>query len=180
MKRLLSCIALFALPLAAQFAAWDNSPHAAELAAQAARLKPLLDQLKPEDWLAKGAPQAYVTQLKGASQELAGLTASADLLDKQPQKLTAPLDTYFRLQSLEWRFESLIEAVRKYQNPAVADQMLSVLRANSANRDSLRAFITDLAARKEQEFTIVNQDAQACRAQLTQIPTAKQRNTKAK
>lgn len=178
--KLLAVCALLSLPAFAQDAAWDNSPHAAELAVQAGRLKPLLDQLKPEEWLAKGAPQAYVSQLNGALQELAGLTYAAGLLDKQPQKLTAALDTYFRLQSLEWRFESLIDAVRKYQNPAVADLMLSVLRANSANRDALRAFITELAARKEQEFTVVNQDAQACRAQLTQIPTAKQRNTKAK
>lgn len=179
MKLLVVC-ALLSLPAFAQEAAWDNSPHAAELAAQANRLKPLLDQLKPDEWLAKGAPQAYVTQLKGAQQELVALTASAAILDKQPQKLTAALDTYFRLQTLEWHFESLIEAVRKYQNPAVGDLMLSVLRANSANRDALRAFIADLAARKEQEFTVVNQDAQACRTQLSQIPTAKQRNTKAK
>jgi hypothetical protein len=180
MKRFLLCVALFSVSLLGQDAAWDNSPHAADLAAQASRLKPLLDQLKPEEWLAKGAPQAYVTQLASAHQELAALTASASLLDKQPQKLTAALDTYFRLQSLEWRFESLIEAVRKYQNPAVGDLILSVLRSNSANRDSLRAFITELAERHEQEFSIVSQDQQACRAQLSQIPTAKQRNTKAK
>jgi hypothetical protein len=179
MKLLVLC-ALLSLSAFGQEAAWDNSPHAAELAAQASRLRPLVDQLKPDDWLAKGAPQAYVTQLQGAQQELAGLAAAAAIFDKQPQKLTAALDTYFRLQSLEWRFESLIDAVRKYQSPSIGDQMLSVLRANSGNRDALRAFIADLAARKEQEFTVVNQDAQACRAQLSQIPTAKQRNTKAK
>lgn len=164
----------------AQDAVWDNSPHAAQLAAQARRLQPLLDQLKPADWLAKGAPDTYVKQLNGARQELADLTAAADALDKTPQKLTAALDTYFRLQSLEWRFESIIDAARKYENPAVGDQLLSVLRANSSNRDALRAYISDLAARKEQEFSIVNQDAQACRAQLAQIPTAKPRNTKSK
>jgi hypothetical protein len=179
MKLLLVC-AVFSISAMGQDAAWDNSPHAAELAAQAARLKPLLDQLTPEQWVAKGAPQAYVTQLQGAQQELVGLTAAAAQLDRQPQKLSVALDTYFRLQSLEWRFESLIEAVRKYQNPAVGDLMLSVLRGNSANRDALRAYITDLASRKEQEFSIVNQDAQSCRAELNQIPTARRRNTKAK
>jgi len=161
-----------------QDAAWDDSPHAAALAAQAARLKPLLDQLTPEAWVAKGAPQTYVTQFHNAQQELAGLTASAEQLDSQPQKLTLALDTYFKLQSLEWRFESLIEAVRKYQNPAVGDLMLSVLRTNSVHRDALRAYITDLAAAKEQEFTIVNQDAQSCRTQLSLIPTTTRRNTK--
>ena len=179
MKLLLAC-ALFSLSAMGQEAVWDNSPHAADLAAQAARLKPLLDQLKPEEWVSKGAPPTYVTQLRSAQLELAGLTAAATQLDKQPQKLTVALDTYFRLQSLEWRFESLIDAVRRYQNPAVGDLMLSVLRGNSANRDSLREYITDLATRKEQEFTVVNQDAQSCRTQLSQIPTAARRNTKTK
>ena len=177
MKLLLVC-ALFSLSAFAQDAVWDNSPHAAELATQAGRLKPLLDQLKPDEWLANGAPQAYVTQLEGAQQELTALTSTANYLDRQPQKLTVALDTYFRLQSLEWRFESLIEAVRKYQNPAVGDLMLSVLRGNSANRDALRGYITDLAAAKEQEFSIVNQDAQSCRTQLSLIPISTPRGAK--
>ncbi|MEO5925324.1 MAG: hypothetical protein ABIR70_15995 [Bryobacteraceae bacterium] len=179
MKLFLVC-GLFSLSLIGQDAAWENIPHAANLAAQAALLKPLLDQLKPEEWLAKGAPETYVTHLNGAQRELAALTASATELDRQPQKLTAALDTYFRLQALEWRFESLIAVVSKYQNPAIGDQLLSVLRGNAANRDGLRVYITELAARREQEFTIVNQDAQSCRTQLSQIPTAARRNAKGK
>jgi hypothetical protein len=150
------------------------------LAAQVARLKPLLDRLKPEEWVSKGAPETYVKQLDGAQLELASLAAFAVQLEQQPQKLTVALETYFRLQSLEWRFESLIAVVNKYQDPAIADQLLSVLRGNSANRDGLRIYITELAARKEQEFNIVNQDAQSCRTQLSQIPTAARRNAKGK
>ena len=56
MKLLLAC-ALLSLSAMGQEAVWDNSPHGADLAAQAARLKPLLDQLKPEEWVAQGAPQ---------------------------------------------------------------------------------------------------------------------------
>ena len=179
MKVLLVCAA-FCLSVFGQDAAWENSPHAAELSAQADRLKPLLDQLKPEEWIAKGAPDTYVKQLQGAQLELAELAALARKLDQQPQKLTIALDTYFRIQALEWRFESLIAVVNKYQSQAVGDQILSVLRGNSANRDGLRMYITELAARKEQEFTIVNEDAQSCRTQLSQIPTATRRNAKGK
>jgi hypothetical protein len=178
--RLLPVCVLFSLSLFGQDAAWENSPHAAELAAQADRLRPLLAQLKPDEWVANGAPDTYVKQLRGAEQELAELSALAKLLDQQPQKLTVALETYFRLQSLEWRFESLIAVVSKYQSPGMGDQLLSVLRGNSANRDGLRVYITELAARKEQEFTIVNQDAQTCRTQLSQIPTAARRNAKGK
>ena len=99
---------------------------------------------------------------------------AAALADRQPNKLTTALDAYFRLQTIEWEFDSILEAVRRYQNPAIADLMVGVLRGNSANRDALREFITDLAARKELEFTVISQDAQACRVQLSKIPTAKQ------
>ena len=175
MKRLLLCAA-FCLSLSGQDAAWENSPHAAELSAQANRLKPVLNQLKPDEWLANGAPETYVTQFRGAQLELAELAALAEKLEQQPQRLTIALETYFRIQALEWRFESLVAVVNKYQNPALGDQLLSVLRGNAANRDGLRVYIMELATRKEQEFNIVNQDAQSCRTQLAQIPTATRRN----
>ena len=174
---LLPALGLPALAMA-QTAAWDDSPHAAALAEQAARLKPLIAQLTPDEWVAKGAPQTYVTQLDRAKLDLDALTSAAAQLDRQPSKLTAALDTYFRLQTIEWEFESIVEAVRRYQNPAVADLMIGVLRGNSANRDGLREFITDLAARKETEFTVVSQDEQACRVQLSKIPTAKGKSAK--
>lgn len=179
MKLLLACTGLFGVSVWAQQApapaAWDDSPRAAELAAQIARLKPLLDQLVPEDWAAQGADITYVQQWRTAQEELAALTTAADQFDRQPGKLTLALDTYFRLQSVEWRLESLIEGARRYQSPAVADQMSGILRGNSANRDGLRAYITAAAARQEQELTIVTQDAQRCRLELSQIPTLTRR-----
>jgi hypothetical protein len=180
MKSLLVCLLLLVYGAAAQDAVWDDSPHAAELAAQAARLRPILDQLTPAEWIAKGAPETYRTQLNGIRQELDNLEASARLLDAQPQKLTAALDTYFRLQSLEWRIESLIDAVRKYQNPATGDLMISVLRANSGNRDGLREYILDLAQRQEQEFSVVYAEAQRCQTERIQIPTMNPRRNAAK
>src|ERR1044071_7089488 len=102
-------------------APWDSAARIMELAQQAARLKPLLEQLTPQQWVAQGAPQAYLTQWQDARKELEYLTLAADLFAKQPERLTAALDTLFRMQALEWRLESLVEGVRKYQNPAVGD-----------------------------------------------------------
>jgi len=179
MKALLLCA--FSLSLFGQTeAAWDDSPRAADLAARVSNLKPILNQLLPEDWVAQGGSVTYVQQWQVAQDELASLTTTAAAFDKQPKKLTLALDTYFRLQSVEWRFESLIDGARRYQNQAIADQMATILRGNSPNRDALRAYITDLAARKEQEFTIVNSDAQKCRAELSQIPTVTRRSASSK
>jgi hypothetical protein len=160
-------------------AEWDVSPTLDALSAQARRLKPILDQLTPQEWVAKGAPDTYVLQWKRAQDELGYLVDSAKAVEKQPERLTLALDTYFRLQSLEARLNSLVEGVRNYQNPAVGDLLMGVLAENSANRDKLRQYITDLAATKEQEFQIVDKEAQRCRGVLTQQtpkPATKKQN----
>jgi hypothetical protein len=144
-------------------AEWDISTSIDALSAQAKRLKPILDQLTPQDWVAKGAPETYIQQWKGAQKAL----------EKQPERLTLALDAYFRLQSLEMRLSSLVDGVRNYQNPAIGDLLMGVLAENSANRDKLRQYITDLASTKEQEFQIVDKEAQRCRAVLEHQPAPK-------
>jgi hypothetical protein len=180
MKLLVMCALSISLFGQTDRAAWDESPRAADLAAQIAKLKPLLNQLVPDDWVAQGGSITYVQQWRTAQDELADLTLSAAEFDRQPKRLTYALDTYFRLQSVEWRFESLIEGARRYQNQAIADQMVNVLRGNSTNRDGLRAYITDLAGRNEKEFSIVNTDAQKCRQELSLIPTSARRSASTK
>ncbi|MBZ5602904.1 MAG: hypothetical protein LAO79_11410 [Acidobacteriia bacterium] len=154
-------------------AEWDISQTIAALSAHAKRVKPILDQLTPQEWVAKGAPQTYVTQWKGAEDELGYLVGSAQALEKQPEKLTVALDTYFRLQSLELRLNSLVDGVRNYQNPAVGDLLIGVLAENSSNRDKLRQYITDLATTKEKEFEIVDKEAQRCRGSISRQPAPK-------
>jgi len=178
MKYLLSLVFLpFMLPPAAfgqsaqgVSSQWDISQTLDSLSAQARRLKPILDQLTPEDWVAKGAPQAYVDQRKGAQAELGYLVDAAKQLEKQPERLTVALETYFRMTTLESQLNSLVDGVRNYQNPAVGDLLIGVLGDNSANRDKLRQYITDLAATKEQEFQIVDKEAQRCRGVLERQP----------
>ena len=151
-------------------AEWDISRTISSLSATATRLKPILDQLTPQQWVEKGAPQTYVSQWKGAQDELTYLVGSAQALEKEPERLPLALDTYFRLQSLELRLNSLVDGVRTYQNPAVGDILLGVLAENSSNRDRLRQYITDLAKTKEKEFEIVDKEAQRCRSQINRLP----------
>lgn len=153
-------------------AEWDISPTLDRLSDQAKRLKPILDQLTPQEWIAKGAPEAYQTQWRGAQDELGYLVNAVKALEKQPDRLTVALDAYFRAQSLENRLNSLVDAVRKYQNPAVGDLLIGVLAENGANRDKLRQYVTDLAANKEEEFQVVDKEAQRCRGVVNRTPPA--------
>ncbi len=147
-------------------APWDVSKSVSELAAQVAKLKPVLAQLAPQDWVAsKGAPEAYVAQWQGAQRELDYLAQSAGTLEKQPEKLSAALDLYFRLQTVEWRLQSLSEGAHKYQSPEAGDQLSEAVGADATKRDQLRQYITDLAAQNEQEFSVVEREAQRCREQ---------------
>lgn len=167
-------------------APWDVSSSVRELAAQVALLKPVLAQLNPQDWVDKGAPQAYLAQWQGAQQELEYLDQTARVLERQPEKLTAALEVYFRLQGVEWRLESLSEGARKYQSPAAGDQLAAAVGEHATKRDQLRQFITDLATQNEQEFSVVEREAQRCREDQNKLapparaPAPVKRNTKAR
>ena len=192
MKSLLLFSPLFSIALWGQAspsvpASWDVSKSVGELATQVAKLKPLVGQLTPQAWVENGAPAAYVSQWQSAQQELGYLDQAARTLAQRPERLTAALDVYFRLQGIEWRLESLAEGARKYQNPAAGDQIAESLGASSTKRDQLRQYITDLATQDEQEFAVVDKEAQRCRDELNRTAArppapapAPKRNTKAK
>jgi hypothetical protein len=152
---------------------WDIRKLLDSLNLEAQHLKPIIDQVKPESWAAKGASGTYVTQWKAAQAELRYLLASSEALSRQPEKLTSALDTYFRMQAMESTVGSVVEGVRKYQNPALANLMESALGENNANRDRLRQYVQDLAAQKEQELQVADREAQRCRDTLVRQPAAR-------
>jgi len=176
-----ACILLTLLPALAQTAAppagvsseWDVRKLLDSLDAQAQHLKPVMDQIKPETWVSKGAPEAYVAQGRSAQAELRYLLVSSQALSRDPEKLSLALDTYLRMQSMESTLGSLIEGIRKYQNPALADLAQSLVTENSTNRDRLSQYLRDLAAQKEQEFQVADHEAQRCRGMLLSQPAPK-------
>ena len=153
---------------------WDVRKLLDSLNAQASHLKPIVDQVHPEQWVAQGAPDAYVAQFKSAQAEIQYLLTSSATLSREPERLSFALDTYFRMEAMERTLASLTEGIRKYQNPALADLTQSVMVENSNNRDRLRQYISDLSAQKEQEFQVADREAQRCRATLLSQPTSTQ------
>ncbi len=152
---------------------WDARKLIDALTAQAQHLKPIIDQVQPGAWVSKGAPDAYVGQWNTAQAQLKYLIASSEAFARQPERLALGLDAYFRMQTVESTLGSLTEGVRKYQNPALASIMQSVIAENSNNRDRLRQYLQDLATQKEEEFKVADREAQRCRAALLQQPAPK-------
>ena len=116
---------------------WDVRTLVQSLKTQTQHIKPVLDQIHPETWVSKGAPAAYIAQYKSATAELGYMLQSSDAFSRQPDRLPLALDTYFRMQSMDTMLGSLIEGIRKYQNPAVADLIQGIVNENSGNRDRL-------------------------------------------
>ena len=149
--------------LAAQ---WDVRKDMAAMAEQTRRLQPLLARVKPEDWVAKGAPDAYVRQLKSVQNSVQYLIMATDKLAREPETLSTALEAYFRIQSLEAALDSLRIGIEKYQDGKLSQELSIALADNSNNREKLRSYITDLAATREQEFRVLDQEAQRCRGSL--------------
>lgn len=152
---------------------WDVRKLLEKLDVQAQHLRPVIDQVKPETWTAKGAPETYQVQWKTAKAEVTYFLGSDEALARQPERLTLALDTYFRMQAMDSTLGSLIDGVRKYQSLALAAQMETIVSENGTNRDQLRQYMQDLAAQKEQEFKIADSEAQRCRGLLVQQPPTK-------
>jgi hypothetical protein len=175
------CLAASALaqapPPASVASEWDVRKLLERLDVQAQHLKAIVEQIQPETWVAKGAPATYQIQLKAGRAELTYFLSSDEALAKQPERLTLALDTYFRMQAMESTLGSLMEGARKYQSPALARQMQTVMSENGTNRDRLRQYVQDLAAQNEQEFKIADNEAQSCRAALVRQTPPRTRRT---
>ncbi len=149
---------------------WDLKKMLDALSAGARRLKPLIDQANPQNWQDAEAVRSYAPPWKSAQNEIQYLSNTADQLAKEPERLTLALETYFRMQALQTSVASLIEGVRKYQNPAVADLLQSALVENLNTRERVRSYLVELAQTKEQEFKIMDKEAQRCRGIMNKQP----------
>ena len=149
---------------------WDIRKDVTALAGQIRQLQPMVNNIKPETWISQGAPSAYVKQMVSLQAGMQYLLGSLEKVGKEPERLTAALDAYFRIESVETLIDSLRAGVRKYQSPDLAEILNGLLTASFNNKEKLRAHIVDLASLREQEMSVMDQEAQRCRGMLSRIP----------
>lgn len=146
---------------------WEVRKQMTALAEHVQRVEPVLEQIHPEEWVKKGAPQAYVGQLSRTRAEIGYLVGSTKELAAHPERMTTALDTFFRMESVDAMLRSVAAGIRKYQNPAVAELLQGLIADTSADRDKLRQYLVDLAADREQQYKVMDQEAQRCRSTLS-------------
>ena len=152
--------------------AWDAKKTFDALVDQSKRLTPLLDEVKAEEWVAAGAPEAYLEQAKAARAEAGYIVRSTGELARAPESMTKALEVYLRLQALSSQLDSLSQGVRRYQNPALADLMQGFLSEADNARNRLQNYLVELISNKETELQVMNQEAQRCRGILIRQPDA--------
>jgi hypothetical protein len=146
---------------------WEIGAALQEIGAHATRLLPALNQIDARAWVDQGASETYAEQLQAAKDQTQSLADGAKALAKNPERLPVALELYFRMQGIDTMLASVEEGMRKYQNPASAQELASLQAEAGANRDRLQRYIVSLAAEREQELHVMDQEAQRCRGTLT-------------
>jgi len=164
-------------PRAGLEADWDIAAVLQEISAHANRLSTLLDKFNAQEWVAKGASETYGEQLQSSKDQAKALAAGATALAANPERLSASLEVYFRIHSLESMLASVEEAIRRYQSPANAQALAMLQAENDSNRDRLQKYIVNLASEREQDLAVMDREAQRCRGILTQAPPKPVRKT---
>jgi hypothetical protein len=149
-----------------------------QIAQRAARLQPMLDQLHPSDWVAKGAADTYVAQWNSLVEQFRNVEVDMGSLAQHPGHLAETMKALFRLQSTHAVLDSLMGGTRKYQNPALADVIESVASENTGDVDRVERYLVQIALDKEEQLSVVDHEAQRCRATLSSQPAQPARATK--
>jgi hypothetical protein len=163
--------ALLAIPALAQTASVLTEYDAVQLfnnvADQTQKLAPMIEQINTPEWVAKGAAPTYTQLRDGALAQNKAIVRAMHELVQHPAKLSECLSALFRIQSMEMELISLDPGLRKYQNPALADLISSILAEGNRNRDRFRQYVVDLTGNKEQQFDVADKEAQRCRESIT-------------
>ena len=144
---------------------------------QMAKLQTMLEQVRVKEWVAKGAPDGYVRQFASIGTEIQGIENDVARLAQRPDQMQDCMKALFRVQALHVPLNSLMGGLRKYQNPALADLIESVVAEDQTQIGKLEQYVLELADAKDQMYNIVDKEAQRCRATLSRQPAPRAKAT---
>ena len=153
--------------------AWDTGTLFSRLQQDSAKLEPLLKQVKPNEW--KSAPGAYGKALEQLVEQNRAAATRAQSLAKTPDKLADSIELMRALHGVDTLLATLVEGVRQYQNPALAELISGVAAEGSPAREAFAARVLDIASEREQQYQLVDHEAQRCREMLSKSPGRERR-----
>jgi hypothetical protein len=149
-----------------------------QISQRAARIEPMLEQLHPKDWIAKGASDTYLAQWSSTVDQFRAIQSDMSALAQHPENLGDSMKALFRVQAAHRMLGSLMGGVRRYQNPALSDLIESVAADVNGDIDRFERYLVQLSDERDQQFTVVDREAQRCRATLSRQPAEPSRTNR--
>jgi hypothetical protein len=146
---------------------------AQQISRRSDQLKPMLDQVHAADWVAKGAPEAYIAQWSSLTEQNLAIETDMTTVEQRPAAMSEIMKALFRVHRFDSDLDRLLKAVRRYQNPALADLIESVAPADQNGVVKLQQYVLDLASEKERLLDVEDKEAQRCRSELANQPPAR-------
>jgi hypothetical protein len=144
----------------------DVAIIAGQISQRADHLQPMFEQVHAADWVAKGAPQTYVSQWSSLVQQNQAIRDDMAATAQHPEAMQDIMKALFRVHRFDSDLAGLLAGVRRYQNPALADLMESVASGDQNGVEKLQQYVLDLADAKERQLDVEDKEAQRCRATL--------------
>lgn len=158
---------------------WEMAPVLQAMGEHATRVLAALDRFDANAWLEKGASPTYAEQLKSCKAQVKAVADESQALARNPEQLSAAIELLLRLHGIDTMLGSVEEVVRKYQDPARADELVRLAAENGGNRDRFQQYLVSLAADREHALQVMDKEAQRCRSQLA-LPSPQVRTGKKK
>ncbi|HVW11647.1 MAG TPA: hypothetical protein VHC90_23855 [Bryobacteraceae bacterium] len=150
----------------------DVTALTGEISQRSERLKPLFAQVNPAAWVQKGAPQVYVEQWKSLGQQNTSVQVDMAAAGQQTDAMPAMMAALFRIHRFDTDLQSVIPAIRRYQDEGLADRIEALFAGDQRAVEKLQQYVLDLANEKERLLDLENSEAQRCRSQLANQPLA--------
>ena len=149
-----------------------------EIGAHGARLKAALDRIDVKAWIGKGASETYLAQWQSSTEQARAVADGAKVLARNPERLSAGLELFFRMRTLDTMAGSLAEAMQKYQKPADGQQLAALAAEVALDEERYERYLVGLAAGEEQQLAVMDKEAQRCRALLAAPDSSSSRTGK--
>ena len=145
---------------------WEIAPVLLAISDHSTHVLAALDRFDANIWVNKGASPTYAEQLQSCKDQVKAIADTSKALARNPEQLAASLELLIRFQGLDTLFASVEEAIRKYQDPAQAQELVELIATGSASRDRFQQYLVSLAADREHALQVMDKEAQRCRSLL--------------
>jgi hypothetical protein len=145
---------------------WDIAPVLLAISSHSTQVLAALNRFDSNAWVNKGASPTYAEQLQSCKEQVKAVADTSKALSHNPEQLAASLELLIRIQGLDAIYASVEEAIRKYQDPARAQDLTALIASGGADRERFQKYLISFAADREHALQVMDKEAQRCRGLL--------------